>query len=490
MTVSSRHPDYEYSLPLWRKVRTAIQGEEAVKDAGIVYLPKLSGQHDSEYLDYKSRAMFYGASGRTVQGLTGAIFRKPPDIKFPEANKELLKTIGRHKEPIEDVAKEIVEACTGIGRVGVLVDAPRTENAKPFITLYAAESIINWLAADGPNGEEIVQVVLEEVVEVRDENDPFLTKKVTRYRVLSLGDPNSDELTQSEVDLGDIYFQDVFEEQTTKQNGKNVISLVYLGRIIPRKRGGQVWRKIPFQAVNSSSIRLKPEKSPILDLVNVNLSHYRNSADLEHGRHFTSLPTAWVTGFDPKTELTIGSARAWVSSEVNAKAGFLEFTGAGLGHLADGMKDKEKLMAILGARMLEELPVGTEAAETVRLRQSGEASALSSIALTCSTAITQALKDFADWMSIPSKDISVTLNRDFQTAGLAPNVLQNLILAVQGGLLSWSSFFYNLKRGELIPDHVEEKEELLLIKQGSSMFVVPNEPTNGSLQQDKRISTS
>ena len=62
---------------------------------------------------------------------------------------------------------------------------------------------------------------------------------------------------------------------------------------------------------------------------------------------------AWVTGFDKASPLRIGSSAAWVSDIPGASAGFLEFTGAGLGYIERAMERIERRMALLGARMLE-----------------------------------------------------------------------------------------------------------------------------------------
>jgi hypothetical protein len=61
-----------------------------------------------------------------------------------------------------------------------------------------------------------------------------------------------------------------------------------------------------------------------LDVIAVNLDHYRLDAAFKHGMHFTALPTAWVSGFDKEDSLRIGSSTAWTTETVGASAGFLE----------------------------------------------------------------------------------------------------------------------------------------------------------------------
>ena len=128
MPVNTMHPEYDLYSSKWAKVRDSIAGEERVKELGSTYLPVLIGQSDAEYNGYKMRAMFYGASARTVQGLTGAIFRKPPEVLFPKSKLEFLEHIGRSQESLEDISKSLVEEVVGIGRAAVLVDAPNFED--------------------------------------------------------------------------------------------------------------------------------------------------------------------------------------------------------------------------------------------------------------------------------------------------------------------------------------------------------------------------
>src|ERR1051326_3147997 len=101
MPVTSCHPDDEAALPRWRRCRDAYAGTDAIKKAVMqsaranagqptvvngqrtsrlapIYLPMLDGQDLAQYAAYVERALWYGATKRTVQGLTGAVFRKDP----------------------------------------------------------------------------------------------------------------------------------------------------------------------------------------------------------------------------------------------------------------------------------------------------------------------------------------------------------------------------------------------------------------------------
>ncbi len=64
-----------------RAGRDVLSGEDALKPAGVRYLPRLDSQTDDEYAAYKERAAFYNATARTAEGYVGLIFRRPPFIK-------------------------------------------------------------------------------------------------------------------------------------------------------------------------------------------------------------------------------------------------------------------------------------------------------------------------------------------------------------------------------------------------------------------------
>ena len=79
-----------------------------------------------------------------------------------------------------------------------------------------------------------------------------------------------------------------------------------------------------------------------------------------------------MSGFDKSASLRIGSSTAWVTETAGATAGFLEFTGQGLQTFERAMDRDEKLLAVLGSRLLEGQKKVAETAQAIELRQSGE----------------------------------------------------------------------------------------------------------------------
>lgn len=481
MPVESPHQEYTKQQHVWQKCRDAFLGEDAVKDHDVPafgnqavtalyqYLPMLGGQDAGEYNAYKMRATFYAATERTIKGLTGAVVAKAPAVVFPESKEEDLKTIGADDEGIDDIAQLILEEVLATGRVGIYLDAPDDAGEKPYIAVYYVENIINWRTGRFLGKNMLTMVVLREKYEEIDPKDEFLTTSKVRYRVLRLDTNSGDPSTF-------LFRAEVWEEnQTTKVEGVEQDAYIKVKDIVPKMAGGKTLSEIPFVFITPYGVGDGVEKPPLLDLVNMNFAHYRQSADYEHGLHFTALPTAWVAGFDPKaSKLTIGSQVAWVSENPEAKAGYLEFTGAGLLSIANALESKEQKMAVLGARLLEDQKNTAEAAATVSLRHSGERSILANIATAVSQGLTQMLQWTASWMGLSTESlgtdegstISYELNKEFDTVPMDPQKMSVLMLALQSGQISWDVWFYNLQKGNVYPDNWDENTEREKIAQG------------------------
>ena len=447
MPVNTPCNHYKKNKDKWFKCRTAAAGEDAVKEAGVSILPALTEQNGVEYNAYKGRALFYGATGRTVDGLLGAIFRKSPQIEQKQGRiKEELKSVTPDYQDCDNFASQMVYEILICGRVGVLVDAPANDAGKAYLATYQTESIINWRLQDTGRGLALSLVVLEEEYDEAGD-DQFVTETKQQYRVL--------ELTEDGV-----YQQRVFRAHVAgerKEDENTEYAEVEDATVIPQV-GGRALDYIPFMFVNAVDTTTRIYDAPILALANVNFSHYRSSADLEHGRHFTGLPTAWVAGFDKKDVLRIGSQIAWISEDSDAHAGYLEFTGQGLGSLENALKEKQEMMAVLGARMLEDTKKVVESDKTLSTRYRGENNVLSSIAKTASGALSTLFTWLMEWRGISTK-ITVQLNTDFINDRLSAKEVKELMESWQGGSFSWEVLFYNYKRGEVYPEDIDMEEE-------------------------------
>jgi len=451
----TQHHSYAGRMAMVKKCRDATEGEDAVHKAGDEYLPRLKDQTNDDYKAYVTRTPFFNATARTINGLVGMIFRKSPVIEVSASIESYLEDITLTNTPFNEFAEHCANEYLEVGGLGLLVEYPQVteqaitraqqeaQNLRPYVTEYKVESIINWRYGRVNNVVQPIMVVLSESAVTYDEYEEI---KVPQLRALWL---------ENGIYLQRVYQKPDNKKDEWKQVGADIIPLM----------NGKPLSFIPF--VYFGELDCDDIDPPLYDLVNLNLSHYRTSADLEHGAHFTGLPTAVVSGYqhDPAKDekLYIGSATAWIFPDPQAKASYLEFTGQGLGALASLKKEKEAGMAALGARMLAPEKTGVEASETLRLRHSGEGAVLSSVVNLINAGLTKVLHIFEMWSSA-EPTATVALNRDFIEQGLTAQSLLALVQSWQAGALPKAELFNSLKQGEIIRQETTFEEYTAMLE--------------------------
>ena len=449
MSVDTKHKEYTENYEAWERCEHAAEGQDEIHEYGVKYLPRLSGQNDDEYFAYKQRALYYNATARTIDGLTGMLFMKPETIEAPAAMDSIIADVTMGGLSLHQFAEVISEEVITIGRCGVLVDYPpivnavtlaqaQAQGARPYATMYDAESIINWKTGRINNVEQLTLVVLEEENEIPV--DEFESKCEPQWRVLDL--------------VNGAYRQRVFRKDKRGE-------FILVEEIFPQING-RVINKIPFEFFGVRDNSPCVDKPPLLDLVDVNLSHYRTTADYEHGLHFTGLPTPVVTGYysdDKSASLRIGSGTAWLLPDPQSKAFYLEFTGQGLGELREALRSKEAMMATLGARILAPEKRAAEAAQTANIHRSSENSVLASIAQSISVGLTHVMEWLRDWSNVTG-DVKVELNRDFIPNSMTAQDVDSLVKSWQSGAISHETLFENLVAGDIIAQKVSFDDEM------------------------------
>lgn len=438
--VENKNTKYSLNYAKWKLCRDAVSAN--VRH----YVPRLEGQTDEEYEAYTGRPAFYNATARTLDSLVGLIMSKPPEF---EANAQLMsmaENITLNGDTIEQFSKMILKEVMTTGRGGILVDAPNVArgeltrakaealNIRPYMRFCTAESIINWKTTVINGITTLSMVVIEEDYEY--DISEFETDTKKRYLVLDI--------------LEGIYRQRVYEIDDKKD--------ILVSEFYPVINGSNI-NYIPFIFVGVDDLKETIENPPLIDLVNVNVAHFKNNVDLEHGAHFTALPTPYVSGYQKQENevFKIGSTELWIFSDPSATANYLEFQGSGLSTLQTMIEAKEKQMAVLGARLLLDEKKTAESTDTVAMRSSGEKAVLLSMAITVSSAVKRGLEIIAEWEGLDNS-IIFNLNTDYNLTTVNPQLLQQLMAGVQGGNIPLSVLFYNMKEGELIPENMDLEE--------------------------------
>ncbi len=458
--IGTNHDEYRAALPKWIRARDACSGSDTIKAKGDIYLPRLSAHKgilgEEKYQAYKQRAVWYNASRRTKIGLSGAATLKP-------TKKEIVNARGKaFAERIDKCRHELIEEVLEVGRYAIVVN--QQANAEAFFTIWWAESIVNWRYEYIEGKKRLAMLVLEDVEKVFTNDNPYSPQEKTVRHSYVLKDINP---TQTICVYSRFIKMEKSDEQWAREGDEKILSA----------SGGRTLDFIPATIRGPlTEDENEIEDSLLLDLIDINLSHYMNSADLEHGQHWTALPTAVASGF-PETdkdgnpvEFNVGGENAWITSIPGASAFYLEFSGSGLGCIRSSMQDKKSEMAILGARLLEEPKPSVESSETLKTRLSGEKSVLNRVAIGVGSAMTWTLRLML-WFQDPLYDRekatdTMKLNTEFLEHSLSTEELQVLMTMLQEGGISYTTYFTLLQNAELIPDTRTEEEEKMLIDKG------------------------
>lgn len=467
MAIDAAHPQYLDMAERWQRCRDVASGSDAVKAGGTKYLPCPPGMRAFDgYPAYVTRASFFNAMSRTIDGLGGAIFSKEPDITVPSKIKAAwLDNITLADMTLKMLALHVVREVLTVGRALVLVDYSKAAS-RPYMAVYPAESLVSWQSERRGGDSTLVRAVLREHVEGPDPNDENKITSNEQYRELVLP-PSGEYKSRVHVRLPRAHLRD--QSKTVWVASEWVTP----GRL------GDPFPFIPLTIFGASRLGPGVDRPPLIDLVDVNLSHYRSSADREHSLFYVSQPTPWVAGAKGDGPLLIGSSVAW-NLEADGRAGMLEHSGEGIGAIKDVMNEKAAQMASLGARLLEEQPRVAETATAVQMRHGGEQASLRTIASVVETGLTQALRRFVWWQGEGGKvstpedvDAAITLNKDFMSMKLTADELRSIVLAWQADGISWETLHHNLTRGDLMRPDVSIEDERQAIRVGGGGLPAP-----------------
>lgn len=428
-------------------IRDCLAGEQTVKNKGVTYLPMPNADDASEantqrYNAYKKRAVFYGATNRTLRGLCGQIFMRDPIVEFPDELSMIESDADGSGVNLIQLAKRGSRLVLGFGRLGLFADYPETEGAtsraevesgdvRPTITLYEPWRVINWRTRTRGARILLELVVLEEEYITTD--DGFEAKKEKQYRVL--------ELTPDNVYTVTIY------RRTAKGSGNWAVYQSFT----PTDADGKTLNEIPFTFVGSENNDSAVDEPPMYDIASLNIAHYRNSADYEESSFMVGQPTPvfagltedWVTNV-LKGTVKLGSRGAIMLPE-NGSADLLQ---AGPNTMPyEAMQHKERQMIALGARLVEQKRVARTATETA-IDNTSENSVLASTAKNLSAGIMWCLQWCARYVGIsPETDeLKFILNTDFDIAKMSPEDRRQLIEEWQQGAIAFEEMRANLRK--------------------------------------------
>ncbi|MWN91274.1 DUF4055 domain-containing protein [Gilliamella sp. Pra-s65] len=414
-------PEHKQASINWEKMRDVCAGAEIIKSKGNQYLPYLDPTDKSERnkkrnQDYIARAVFYSITGHTKIGLIGMAFRKDPTISIPNKLEYLKTNADGAGTSIYQQSQSTLESVLEVGRHGLYVDYSSDSN-EAMILSYKAEDIINWRTQRINGKDKLVLVVLREVVEV---SDGYGFKDITQYRELAIDDGK--------------FICKVWRRTGENNSGPYEIDSIYE----PKPKNEDHWHEIPFTFVGAQNNDPTIDDSPLSSLVEINLGHYRNSADYEDSLFFCGQVQPAIIGLDTewrdfleKNGVKIGSRTPLLLPQ----GGNFVYAQAQPNTLAkEGMDDKRNYMVALGARLIEQ----NSSAKTATQANGDQTASTSVLGICCSNvseAYTIALKWCAHYLGIVVDDIVCSINQEFISKIADAGMITAIVSSWQSGAI-------------------------------------------------------
>lgn len=469
--------DYNNWRMIWQAIRHAMIGEVEIKRHGLTYLPQPDGMDEDQYAAYLDRAVFYNMVYRTVTGLTGAIFRRDPRVLNAGPRlMQMMPRISKDGLSLSIFAKVIAQEMLSVGRYGVLVDKASSDGptVRPYLAGYTCENILDWSTIE---------------IDGRDEFDYILLREFDTDRRLYIFEgteakPNSNygqlyfnyrilRLTWDEQFQRHVYQQEFYSspgEDADLSSTPQVFVPMVFGRPMDR---------IPFRFFNATTNLPDVEKPPILDILTLNLSHYKTYAQLEHGRFYTANPVYYVTGGTEDDSYHIGPSVVWEVGS-NEKAGIIEFNGQGLKSLENALEAKESQVASLGGRLIGDSNTAGQSDNQIKLKDRNEQSLLLNVTTVINENFTFLLRVMADWMNEARPELSFRTNQDFLLDQAAAREFRAITMMYEAGILPIEVIYEYFLKAEIIPEYVT-KEKFLEMLEDRQQF--PNNPDFDARQE-------
>lgn len=444
MPVSSKHREYLKHRKTWEKVEHAVEGGDAIKEGG--YLREFDPPDEKRQEQYKKCSYYMNVTGRTMDALVGAIFRKEIKMEVPPAIEMMKVNFDGGGQGIEQIAKEVSQQLFQKARYGLYVDYPNVKSGmsaqevrrlglRPVISCYCPESIINWKTDVAGDRRVLSMVVLMETYE--DGGDEFQPREKKRYRVLRLRDG--------------VFTVQMYNEED------NPVSEEYA----PRDGFGKMWDHIPFYFIGAENNLPSVDKAPLEALADLNIAHFQTTADHRENLFIHGQLTLGISSEISWQEfqkanpsgITVG---ARTGHFLGSNGRFTTATAPESSSLRSALQDLREEMAAIGAKLIR-TNGQSETAETARINASAEYSVLDTMVDNMEEAFKNALEDAARYARAQG-DVVVQFNRDYFPPNMDADDIMAQITLTDRGFITKKDVRVNLRRAGMLGKHRTDEE--------------------------------
>lgn len=415
---------------------TLLGGAYAMKMAGITFLPKNYFEPKHRYLERLEGSTLLNAFKKTSSFLTDQVFEK--DLVFsddvPDDFFENSENIDGKGTDINSFAKKIFFEGISEGAIGILLDAPvvsedmteeerKEEGLSPFLKKIKTKDVLG--TQEDENGV-ITQIRIKE--SVVKTSGKFGKEYIEQVRVIST---------------------DEWKVYRKTDDGKEV--LYESGKI----KSGRV---LFFPFVPGEQLSSYTGISPLDDLAELNLSHWRSQSDQNFILHTGRTPLLFGKKLGDLQKVVTSTSYMMNSDEDGADLGFVEINGASISAGERDLTDKKNSMALYGLQQL--IPrQGNQTATEKALTASDTNSNAGSWAGTLESVLQLVFEAYGEMTGKEFPKNGVSVNKEFDLSFMGQDGNKDLFDSIDYKTLSRKSAFDEFKKRGVYSEHLEWDEE-------------------------------
>ena len=416
----------------WGIMAAVTRGTNYIRDLSETYLPQEPREDDDAYTTRVDRSVLSPYTSRLIETAAGAILRKPIHIEGDPYWLELANNIDGLGSSINEYARRALVSSLTYGHSAILVDYPAATEAlnlaeeramgrRPYFVHVDAPQIWGWRKETGTN--RLLQVRIHDY-DVRPLNE-FGEEQIEQMRVIYPGRYDLYTLGQEVVEFSET--------------------------------GDYSLPEIPLVPIYSNRRGLLVSQPPLLDIANLNITHYQRQADLIHALHIAAMPTLVLEGWDDTTGSATMGVNYAIAMQPGNKAYYVQADATSFDAQMNELQSLESQMSTLGVTKLFGQKFVAESAEAKRIDQAQSNSVLSIISQELESALNQAFAFAAQYVGMEPPEI--TIDRDFDYYRLIGQDVSVLTQLNQLGKISDSTLLEILRRGEILPDNINIEDE-------------------------------
>jgi len=419
----------------WETMAAVTNGTNYIRNMAETFLPQEPREGDEAWDSRVSRSVLSPYTSRIIETAAGAILRKPIHIEGNEYWQLFAQNVDGLGSNLNEYARRAVVSSLTYGHSAILVDYPaamgarnlaeeRAQNRRPYFINIDAPQIWGWRQASTMPGSPLTQVRIHEYT-TRPLND-FGEEQIEQMRVIYPGKYDLYTLGQDVVEFSE--------------------------------SGGYSLDEIPLVPIYSNRRGMLRSLPPLLDIANLNITHYQRQADLIHALHVAAMPILILEGWDSSTsDVGVGVNYALAMQPGN-KAYYVQSDATSFDAQMAELQSLEQQMSTLGITKLFGQKFVAESAEAKRIDQAQSNSVLAIVSQELESALNQAFRFAARYVGIEPPMIRI--DRDFDYYRLIGQDVAVLTQLNELGKLSDTTLLEILRRGEILPDNVDISNEI------------------------------